>query len=448
MSFPKNSSIAIIGAGSSGIAAAKNLIQAGFENVTLFEQSGRVGGNWVYTQGVEHSSVYETTHIITSKHHSAYLDFPMPDHYPDYPSHWLMAEYLENYAREFGVYDKVRFYTRVQHITRNSDGKWVIDFRDARDESAPVEQATFDVLVVSNGHHWNPRYPNYPGTFEGEFLHSHYFKNNKPFEGKRVLVIGAGNSGCDAAVEVCRVAKKTAISMRRGYHFIPKFVFGQPADVIANKFQWVPDFMLDMVYDLVLRLENGDITKFGLQRPDHGVRQSHPVSNSELLYYVRHGEITPKPDIARLEGKTVHFKDGSKDEFDTIIAATGFKVTLPFFDKEFINYEDTDVRLYKRIFHPEYRNLMFVGLIQASGCFWKLADFQSKLMANYLAGNFTLPANMNTEIDREVKRIREGFTKSARHLIEVDYFKYSADIIKLIPGNAPAWNKQKKAITA
>jgi cation diffusion facilitator CzcD-associated flavoprotein CzcO len=433
MTFSKDIKIAIVGAGSSGLAAGKNLLQCGFKNIILFEQSNRVGGNWVYTEDVKHSSVYETTHIITSKAHSSYLDFPMPEHYPDYPSHWLMAEYLENYAKEFGVYERVQFNTTVKHITRLADGKWNIE----TDKGTEV----FDVLIVSNGHHWNPRYPNYPGQFEGEFMHSHYFKNNKPFAGKRVMVIGAGNSGCDAAVEMCRVAKKTFISMRRGYHFIPKFVFGQPADVIANKFQWVPDFLLDKVYDLVLRIENGDITRWGLKRPDHGVRMSHPVSNSELLYYIRHGEITAKPDIERFEGKTVFFKDGSKEELDVIVAATGFKVTLPFFDKNFINYEDTDVRLYKRIFHPEYRNLMFVGLIQASGCFWKLADFQSKLLANYLAGNFKLPDNMNAEIDREVKRIREGFTKSARHLIEVDYFKYSADIIKHIPANAPSWKK-------
>ncbi|MDW8419977.1 MAG: NAD(P)-binding domain-containing protein [Chitinophagales bacterium] len=436
MSFSKNISIAIIGAGSSGITACKNLRQCGFENITIFEQSDRVGGNWVYTEEVKHSSVYETTHIITSKAHSSYEDFPMPDHYPDYPSHWLMAEYYENYARKFGVMEKVRFRTTVQHVVRTPDEKWDVQFTDPQGET---RHEVFDVLIVANGHHWNPRYPDYPGKFEGEFIHSHYFKNNKPYTGKRAMVIGAGNSGCDAAVEICRVAKKTYISMRRGYHFIPKFVFGQPADVIANKFQWVPDFLLDKLYDLVLRIENGDITKYGLQRPDHSVRQSHPVSNSELLYYIRHGEIIPKPDVERFEGKTVFFKDGSKEEIDAIVAATGFKVTFPFFDKNFIDYEDKEVRLYKRIFHPDYRNLMFVGLIQASGCFWKLADYQSKLLANYLAGNFRLPDDMNKHIDKEIETMRNWYTKSARHLIEVDYFKYSKEIIRLIPANAPAW---------
>ena len=436
MKLSKDAKIAIIGAGSSGIAACKNLRQVGFNNIAIFEQSERIGGNWVFTQDVKHSSVYETTHIITSKHHSAYLDFPMPAHYPDYPSHWLMAEYFQKYADKFGVMPKIKFNTTVTNITREADGKWTINTSDSDNQSA---SETFDALIVSNGHHWNPRYPDYPGKFDGEFIHSHYFKNNKAFEGKKVLVIGAGNSGCDAAVEVCRVAKKTAISMRRGYHFIPKFVFGEPADVIANKFQWVPDFLLDAVYSIVLRLENGNIKKFGLQLPDHGVRQSHPVSNSELLYYIRHGEISPKVDIERFEGKKVFFKDGSVDEFDTIIASTGFKVTFPFFDKSLIDFEDKDVRLYKRFLHPDFNNLAFIGLIQASGCFWKLADFQSKLLANYFAGNYKPSGDMNKEIDVEVQRIRDGFTKSARHLIEVDYFKYSAGIIKQIPANAPDW---------
>ena len=444
MTFSKDTKIAIIGAGSSGLAAGKNLLQCGFHNITLFEQSNRVGGNWVYTQDVKHSSVYETTHIITSKAHSQYEDFPMPDSFPDYPSHWLMAEYFEDYAKRSGVMDKVKFNTTVKEIKREEDSQWKIRYDTGRGEQEIGEQPAevveyFDVLIVSNGHHWNPRYPEYPGKFEGEWLHSHYFKSNRPFAGKRVMVIGAGNSGCDAAVELSRTAKQTYISMRRGYHFIPKFVFGKPADVIANQFQWVPDFALDMVYNLVLNLENGDITKWGLKKPDHGVRQSHPVSNSELLYYIRHGEITAKPDVEKFEGRTAYFNDGSKVELDTVIPATGFKLTFPFFDKNLIDYEDKDVRIYKRIFHPQYRNLMFVGLIQASGCFWKLADYQAKLMANYLAGNYQLPENMEAAIDMEVQTIRKQFTKSPRHLIEVDYFKYSKDLLRQIPDNAPRW---------
>ncbi|MFN8308701.1 MAG: NAD(P)-binding domain-containing protein [Chitinophagales bacterium] len=428
MKLDPKSNIAIIGAGSSGIAAAKNLMQRGFQNITLLEQSDRLGGNWIYSEEVKHASVYETTHIITSKRHSAYLDFPMPESYPDYPSHWLMAEYFEAYANHFHIKEKIRFNTTVTHVNRMADGRWEIT-SVKNDETS---RTTYDALIVSSGHHWNPRFPTYAGKFEGEFLHSHAFKNNRPFAGKKVLIVGAGNSGCDAAVEVCRVAKSTAISMRRGYHFIPKFVFGEPADVIANRFQWVPDALLDLVYRIVLRLENGDITRFGLQKPDHRVRQSHPVSNSELLYYVRHGKISPKVDIDHFEGKTVYFKDGSNEAFDVIIAATGFKITLPFFDKSLIDFEDKEVNLYKRFLHPEYHNLAFIGLIQASGCFWKLADYQSKLLAAIFSGSFSLPNDLQADVAKDVAHINQHFTKSKRHLIEVDYFKYSNELIGLI----------------
>lgn len=431
--------IAIIGAGSSGIVTAKNLMQVGLHDITIYEQSDKIGGNWVYTTDVKHSSVYETTHIITSKYYSQLEDFPMPEHYPDYPSHWLMAEYFNNYATTFGINDKIKFNTTVNKVLPTSDNKWIVETTSSSN--------IFDVVIVANGHHWNPRIPSYAGKFDGEFIHSHFFKNNKPFEGKRVLVIGAGNSGCDAAVEVARVAKFTSISMRRGYHFIPKFVFGQPADVIANKFQFIPDALLDTIYKFTLRLQNGSYASYGLQEPDHGVRQSHPVSNSELLYYIKHGRISPRVDIEKFDGKKVHFKDGKVEEYDTIIASTGFKITFPFFDTDFINFEDKDVDLYKRIFHTKHKNLMFVGLIQASGCFWKLADYQSKLLANHLVGNYPLPDNMQQEVQKEINNIRNNFTKSARHLIEVDYFKYSQEIKKLIPKNAPKWDKQAVAIS-
>lgn len=433
MQLPTSTRIGIIGAGSSGIATAKNLMQCGFHQLVIWEQSNRVGGNWVYSESVQHSSVYETTHIITSKKHSAYLDFPMPDDYPDYPSHEQMASYFDAYARRFGVMEKVQFNTRVLQATPISGGGWQIQ----TDQSDTPDRVDF--LIVCNGHHWNPRFPDYPGHFNGEFLHSHSFKNNKPFAGKRVLVIGAGNSGCDAAVEVSRVAKHTAISMRRGYHFIPKFVFGRPADEVANRFQWVPDFLLDWVYALVLRLENGDVRSYGLALPDHGVRQSHPVSNSELLYAIRHGKIKPRRDIARLDGDVVHFTDGTQDAFDVIIAATGFKITFPFFDEQLVNFQDKEVRLYQRMWHPTLPGLAFIGLIQASGCFWKLADYQARLLANILSGKGQLPKNLDRAIDREVEENKKWFTQSPRHLIEVDYFKYSRKLIAATPRSAPEW---------
>jgi len=183
-----NKRVCVVGAGPSGIAAAKNCILAGLD-VTVFEKGDKVGGNWVFNSKTGHSSVYENTHIISSKVWSEYEDFPMPDDYPDYPSHKQLQAYFESYARHFGVYERIRFSHVVQKITRLPGGEWSVEFTDA-EGAGHVE--TFDVLMVANGHHWSPKYPDYPGKFNGRTMHSHDFKGvDDNWRGKNVLVVGA-----------------------------------------------------------------------------------------------------------------------------------------------------------------------------------------------------------------------------------------------------------------
>ncbi|MCL4254438.1 MAG: NAD(P)/FAD-dependent oxidoreductase, partial [Anaerolineae bacterium] len=217
----KDVRVCVIGAGPSGITAAKHLLQAGIQNVVVYERNNQVGGNWIYSPDPSHSSVYETTHIISSKKLSQYHDFPMPADYPDYPSHQQLLKYFHDYARHFGVDKVTEFNTEVKHITKTADDGWDVTLHDGRVEH-------FDHLLVANGHHSVPKMPTYQGNFEGEFIHSHDFKHNRPFKDKRVLVIGGGNSACDIAVETGRVSAFTGISWRRGYHIVPKFVFGLP----------------------------------------------------------------------------------------------------------------------------------------------------------------------------------------------------------------------------
>ena len=224
--------VCVIGAGPSGIAAAKNAVQFGFD-VVVFEKNDKVGGNWVFNASTGHSSVYENTHIISSKTWSEYEDFPMPDHYPDYPHHRQLQAYFESYARHFHVYERIRFKHTVTRVTRTGEGKWSVEYTDDVGES---HTDLFDQLMVANGHHWNPKYPEYPGEFNGTFMHSHDFKRiNEDWRGKSVLVIGAGNSACDIAVEAARLADKVCLSMRSPQWFIPKFFFGMPSDVFAAR---------------------------------------------------------------------------------------------------------------------------------------------------------------------------------------------------------------------
>ena len=305
--FNLNSKIAVIGAGPSGITVLKNLTANGFVNITCFEMSDQIGGNWVYRDKTNHSSVFKTTHIISSKKFSEYLDFPMPDDYPDYPSGPQLLKYFNSYVDHFSLKNFIRFNTKV-HKAKQVNNKWHIQYGNDN----TVEE--FDVLIVANGHHWDPRLPKYNGNFNGTIMHSHQFKNNEIFKDKNVLVVGGGNSACDIAVEVSRVAKKTHISMRRGYHFIPKFLMGIPSDEYYAKTVWIPKGIRLFIQKIILRFLQGSYDNYGLQKPDHDILEAHATINSELLYFIKHGKIAPKVDISSFSESSVVFKDSDKLE--------------------------------------------------------------------------------------------------------------------------------------
>lgn len=419
--------IAIIGAGPSGISAAKECLQQGLgEHLVVFEKSDQVGGNWVYREEPGHSSVYSTTHIISSKYYSEYEDFPFPPGTPDYPHHSHLRAYFQDYARHFGVVPRIRFHTEVLKADRGADGLWTLRSRGPDGERTE----RFDVLMVANGHHWNPRLPQIPGNYTGEFIHSHAFKNNRPYAGKKVLVIGGGNSAADVAVECSRVAARTCISMRRGHWFLPKFMFGWPGDVVYEKTSsWMPRPLRQFLLWLSVRAVAGSNERFGLQKPDYGILEGHPTLNSELMYFLGHGEIVPKVGIARAEGSTIHFTDGTKEDFDVVIAATGYRITFPFFDKSFVDWEEaTHVPLWRRMFHAQVPNLYFIGLFQPLGCIWPLADYQALLACLEIQGRYRRPPNLDAEIARERANPHFAFIESPRHSTEVDYVDFRKEL--------------------
>lgn len=408
--------IAIIGAGPSGMGACRELVAAGFEPV-VFEKSDQVGGNWRYSVAEGHSSVYETTHIISSKRYSQYRDFPMPSDYPDYPSHQQLMRYFESYVGRFDLARHVRFGVEVRRATKLADERWRLSLGDGASE-------VFEFLLVANGHHWDPRWPSYPGSFTGQYLHSHSFKRSEPFRGRRVLVIGGGNSACDIAVETSRVAEQTGISWRRGYYVVPKLMFGHPPDVLNARMQWLPAAVRRRFHAWSWRVLTGGNGPYGLPEPDHDILESHPVLNSELLYFVRHGRIAPYPEIERFEAAQVRFVDGRLVPFDVVIAATGFRISFPFLDRSVVDFSEGDVPLYLRMFHPDHPSLVFIGLVQPLGAIWPLAEAQGRAVAKYLRGELRIPPNVREAIAREVAGIRRRFMATPRHSIEVDYHGY------------------------
>lgn len=428
-----NPRVCVIGAGCSGLTAIKNLIQAGIKDIVCFEKNDQIGGNWIFTAGESHSSVCETTHIISSKKMSEYLDFPMPEDYPDYPSHKQVLDYFRNYARHFDLEKYVQFNTEVKSAQKLDGEKWSIEIQDG-------SRHEFDFLFVANGHHSVPRLPELPGEFNGEYLHSHSYKTNDAFRGKRVLIIGAGNSGCDCAVEISRVAQLVAVSMRRPYYIIPKFFMGKPTDTFNGPMSKFPKILREPLQQFSLWLQVGNYQDYGLEKPYYPATRCHPILNSELLYKIRHGKVHTRKGIDSINKNMVTFSDGKKEEFDVIIAATGYKISFPFFKSSFINFEDSDrIELFLRMVHPDHPTLFFIGLVQPQGCVWPLSDLQSKYSANVVAGRTKLPSNIEVLARKEADHISSEFIASKRHSLEVHYQPFFDKIKKYIPADAPDW---------
>ena len=417
--------VAVIGAGSSGIAALKKLNDRGLD-VTCFEASDRIGGNWVFENTNGMSAAYRDLHINTSRERMEYADFPMPADYPDYPHHSLIAAYFDTYVDHFGLREKIRFQTSVQQAERAADSSWTLTLADGSVEH-------FDALVVANGHHWNPRWPEpaFPGsdTFEGVQMHAHSYVDNTDLAGKDVVVLGIGNSATDIAVESSYVAANTYLAARRGAWIVPKYMFGRPTDQLPNDPR-VPFAIRRRVVHQLIKAYTGPPEKYGLPKPDHAFGQAHPTVSGRILDRIQHGRVTPKPNIDRLEGNDVVFVDGTRVHADVVVYCTGYKITFPFFDEDLISAPDNHIELFRRVFHPDIPNVAFVGLLQPLGAVMPLSEAQGGWIADYLTGGYALPSRdgMVGDIAADQAAMRKRYVSSKRHTIQVDFDDYLADL--------------------
>ncbi|HZK16039.1 MAG TPA: NAD(P)-binding protein, partial [Solirubrobacterales bacterium] len=407
------SKVCIVGAGSSGLTACQVLGARGIP-FDCFEKGSMIGGNWRYENDNGTSSAYRSLHINSARKLMSYKAFPMPDSYPDYPSHWQVAKYFDDYAERFGLDEKIAFNTEVVSIapvdghepggrglnrypgqtSTTPEGEWEVTV-EGPDGKRRSER--YRVVLVANGHHWKPRWPEPPfvgaDAYEGEQMHVHHYREPDVLEGRRVLVLGIGNSAVDVAVESSRIAAKTFMAMRRSAYVIPKFLGGTPIDEATPPIAThLPMSVRRFFMKRMLKLAVGEMTDYGLPEPDHKLLEAHPTVSSELLPRIGHGDITVKPNIERFSGgRTVRFADGSEEEVDLVIYCTGYEISFPFLDPDVFAARDNRMPLYKRAVAVESPGLYFVGFIQPLGPIMPLAEAQCEWIADLLGSKAALP---------------------------------------------------------
>lgn len=419
--------VCVIGAGSSGITAMRSLRTKGIE-YECFEKGSYIGGNWKYDNDNGQSAAYKSLHINTSRQMMEYAEFPMPDSFPDYPDHFQIQRYFEDFVDHFGLRDTIRFRTEVESVVPAEGGGWDVTW-STRDGESGTDH--FSDVMVCNGHHWDKRWPEppFPGSedFEGEQMHAHDYRTPEIFGGKRVLVLGIGNSATDIAVESSRHAEATFLAMRRGAWVLPKYIGSKPTDHhTTGLLARAPIAFQSLAMSVLLRLAVGKPTDYGLPRPDHRLLHAHPTVSQDLYNRLGHGDIEVKPNIERLDGDSVVFDDGTRERIDLIVYCTGYKITFPFLDPGVFSAVDNKVDLYRRVVAPQRPGLYFIGLIQPLGAIMPLAEVQCDWVAELIAGEGELPdvLQMNREIALEQARQSRRFVSSKRHTVEVDFAPY------------------------
>jgi len=368
------STYAIIGAGPSGLASARALSRRGIR-VEGYEASHGVGGLWDITN--PRSTVYESAHLISSRTTTEFAEFPMRTSV-DYPGHRVLLEYFRDYAEHFGLTSLFRFGTTVTRL-ESRDGGWDLT------STGPDGERTrrYDGVVLANGTLAHPNVPDVTGEFAGEILHTSDYKNAGQLAGKRVLLIGAGNSGCDIAVDAVHRAASVDMSVRRGYYFVPRYLFGRPSDTL-NQGKPLPPRIKQAIDSRVLRAFTGDPARFGFPKPDYRIYESHPIVNTLILHHLGQGDLRIRPDVERFDGTAVRFRDGSSGEYDLVLLATGYTLDYPFVDRAHLHWQGASPRLFLNMFPVSFNGLFVMGMIEASGIGWQGRYEQAELLAAYL----------------------------------------------------------------
>jgi dimethylaniline monooxygenase (N-oxide forming) len=415
---------AVIGAGASGLCCAKYLLQNGLGEVTVFEIGSQVGGLWCYGNDNGRSSAYRTLHINTARNLTNFGDFPFGEEVQTFPDHRDMHRYLVAYAERFGVAPRIRFRSRVVDLRPAEDHtaeapRWRIRLEDGTVEA-------FDRVIVASGHLSVPLHvPEYRDNFKGEYLHSHHYREPEPFAGKRICVIGVGNSACDIASDICVTSPRTVLVARSGVMIGPKLIFGYAFTDITMKLyrRWIPDWLRRKIISSLVYLIHGRMTDLGFKPL---TRRAHPTTSAVVVPHIAYRRIEVKQGVERIEGRRIFFSDGSSDEFDTLIACTGYLIDLPFVPSSILEVKDNSVDLYKRICAPGWPGLYFMGMFNTTTALNLVFEQQARWICAIERGERALPGPdvMRERIEAKKRWIARYYQDSPRHTIEEEHMYY------------------------
>lgn len=418
--------VCVIGAGVSGLIISKYLKQYQID-FDCFEKRPDFGGLW----NEQNERIYDTLHINTTKGSTELEDYPMPKNYPLFPSHQQMFDYICQYVSDFQLKENILFNTTVTQIESINN-----TFQVQLDNG---ERLMYQHIIVATGHHEKLQIPDkIVNNFKGDLIHSSQYRNSTPFENKKVLVVGIGNSGVDIACDLAKNTKvNVEISTRNSAYIYPHVVFGKPLGELSNNTPLpIPKFLKRWIGHIVLRLSTGDQQKLGIPKPTYKLLDHHSTVSTDIFHLLRKGRIKFRPGIKEIKNKDVVFNDDNISAYDSIILATGFKISLPFLSSSLIDnfqIENTNqLHLYKRIVLPNHPNLMFVGFVQPNSSVFKTVEEQAKWIIALLKNKFQLPnlQIMQEEIFQHTQYIEKNFYSSPRHTIQVDLAKYMKSLRK------------------
>ncbi len=422
MSNPDTKRVAVIGAGACGICAAKVMKEGGFD-VTVYEIGSKIGGMWCYENDNNLSSAYRTLHINTSRSVTQFSDFAFDDDVQHFPDHADMARYLKQYADHFGVTPLIRFSTPVQDVEPQFEPgadapKWRVVTEHGSED--------FDFVIAATGHLHVPRHiPMFSERFKGEYLHSHYYREPDSYVGKRICIVGVGNSACDITGDLCATAARCVMVARSGVMILPKLIFGKPFTDISSKLQrrWIPYSVRRNILRLLTWLIHGNMQKLGFKKPD---KRIHTTSNGTIVTDIAYRRVEVKQGISAIDGKTIEFEDGTCEEFDVLIGATGYKTDLPCIKPEIVPVGDNEIDLYQRIVPPKWPGLYLLGFFNTDTALNYIFERQSWWVREIESGNAMLPPfeEMQQAVEERREWVKTHYRDSPRHNLEEESVPY------------------------